>query len=384
MYGERKVYGMDEAVSASLLQYGPGSPSGRDKLLPQVTCVPEGSRKPHMSTSALRAIPQANDPATPAGTPGPATHMTLVENPPAPKPVRKPARRSHADAIAIAISCAAPLVLTAWGWSYYGQSFAGRLRNPLHALLKPSGPVGLALGAAGLALFLFMWLYPFRKSVKWLAWTGPLGSWMRVHVVAGLAIPLIVAVHAGWRFDGLIGLGYLSMFVVSLSGIVGRYLYVHIPRRRNGLEMSMEEVASERRAIITTIAAASGLVPAEVERRLAVDARPYEGLDPLRTLLRMVRDDLSRGRVLRQLQRELSAPRAGAAPLDGGQLRDTLRLARQELRLSQQVRMLEATRRVFGFWHVAHRPFAITALIAVIVHVVVAVMFGGVGLSLGH
>ena len=384
MYGEDKVYRRDEAVSASLLRGRPGSPSGRDKSLPQVTCVPEGSRILPMSTSALRATPQANDPGAPTGKPGPAAKMTLVEKAPAPKPVRKPAGRSHADAIAIVISCVAPLALTAWGWRYYALSFAGRLRSPLHALLKPSGPVGLALGVGGLALFLFMWLYPFRKSVKWLAWTGPLGAWMRVHVVAGLAIPLIVAVHAGWRFDGLIGLGYLSMFVVSLSGIVGRYLYIHIPRRRNGLEMSMEEVANERRTIITTIAAASGLVPAEVERRLAVDARPYEGLDPLRTLLRMVRDDFSRGRVLRELQRELSAPRAGGTPLDSGQLRETLRLARQELRLSQQVRMLEATRRVFGFWHVAHRPFAITALIAVVVHVVVAVMFGGVSLTLGR
>jgi hypothetical protein len=337
-----------------------------------------------VSTAAVRAVPQADAPGRAPVAGGPAVPMTLVEKLPAAKPLQRTAGRSPADAVAIALSCLAPLALTAWGWCYYALSPAGRLRHPLHGLLSPSGPVGLGLGVAGLVLFLFMWLYPFRKSVKWLAWTGPLGAWMRVHVVAGLAIPLIVAVHAGWRFDGLIGLGYLSMFVVSLSGIVGRYLYIHIPRSRNGLEMSMEEVASERRTLLTTIAAASGLVPAEVERRLEVDARPYAGLDPLRTLLRMVGDDLARGRKLRELQRELSRPRAGVAPLDRKALRETMRLARHELRLSQQVRMLEATRRVFGYWHVAHRPFAITALIAVVVHVVVAVLFGGVGLAQGH
>jgi hypothetical protein len=296
----------------------------------------------------------------------------------------RPARRSHSDAIAIAVSCLLPLGVTAWGWSYYSVPLAGRLRHPLHSLLKPSGPVGLALGVLGLALFLFMWLYPLRKAVKWLAWTGQLGAWMRVHVVAGLAIPVIVAVHAGWRFDGLIGMGYLSMFVVSLSGIVGRYLYVHIPRSRNGLEMTMEEVGGERRTLITDIAAASGLVPAEVERRLAVDPRPYAGLDPVRTLWRMFRDDLARGRMLRELQRELAKPQPGCSPLDRSQLRDTMKLARREMALTQQVRMLEATRRVFGFWHVAHRPFAITALIAVLIHVVVAVVVGGIGLPIGR
>lgn len=272
-----------------------------------------------------------------------------------------------------------PLAITLWGADYYFASRAVRLRHPLHALLKPSGTVGLTLGILGLALFLFMWLYPMRKKFKALAWTGTLGNWMRIHIVAGLAIPLIVAVHAGWRFDGLIGLGYLSMFVVSLSGVVGRYLYVHIPRSRNGLELSMEEVSGERRALITTLSAASGMVPADVERRLAMDARPYDGLDPLRTIGRMIEDDLSRGRLLKQLERDLRGPRPGRVPLTGHELRDMLRLARREMSLSQQVRMLDGTRKVFGYWHVAHRPFAITAFLAVIVHVIVAVTFGGIG-----
>jgi hypothetical protein len=326
------------------------------------------------SNAAIRAL----SPADPSG-PGPAAPVLRAVAPAAP---RRAGQRG--DVVAIVLSCLAPLALTAWGWRYYSLSFAGRLRHPLHGLLKPSGPVGLGLGIAGLALFLFMWLYPFRKAARWLAWTGPVGSWMRVHVVAGLAIPLIVAVHAGWRFDGLIGLGYLSMFVVSLSGIVGRYLHVHIPRSRNGLEMSMEEVGGERRALITNIAAATGLVPVEVERRLAVDTRSYAGLDPVRTLWRMFQDDLARSRTLRQLERELARPRSGAAALSRHELRETLKLARRELALSQQVRMLEATRRVFGYWHVAHRPFAITALVAVLVHVVVAVVIGGVGFHPGH
>ena len=44
--------------------------------------------------------------------------------------------------------------------------------------------------------------------------------------------------------------------------------------------------------------------------------------------------------------------------------------------LTQQARMLEATRGIFRFWHVAHRPFAIAALVAVMVHVGVVVAMG--------
>ena len=288
-------------------------------------------------------------------------------------------RRGRADFWAVLALLAPPVAITAWGWRYYTLAPAGRLRHPLHALLKPSGPIGLWLGVAGLALFLFMWAYAIRKSARWLSWTGAIGSWLRVHIVIGLALPVIVAVHAGWRFDGLIGLGYLSMFVVALSGIVGRYLYTHIPRRRNGVEMSIEDVSQERRTLLTHIAAVTGLEPMAVERALAVDPAPYQGLDPIRTVMRLIRDDFQRGRMIRQLREQWSRPRPDTRPLDDQALDDTLRLARREIRLQQEVHVLDAARRLFGAWHVFHRPFAATALIAVLVHVVVAIWVGGVG-----
>lgn len=294
-------------------------------------------------------------------------------------PSSTPVRRVADDFWPLAALLGLPLGLTLCYLPYYLMPPAARLRSPLHALLKPGANVGLALGLFGLALFLFMWLYPLRKQVRWLAWTGPLGAWMRIHTLAGLALPVLVAVHAGWRFDGLIGLGYLSMVVVSLSGLVGRYLYVRIPRSRSGLELSLEDVSGERRALLTRIAAATGLEPVAVERSLGLDPRPYEGLDPLRTLVRMAKDDWARGSTLRKLRREWSTPRPGRRPLGRRELGETLKLARREMTLSQQMRMLDATRRVFGYWHIAHRPFAITALIAVLVHVVVAIVVGGVG-----
>jgi hypothetical protein len=170
------------------------------------------------------------------------------------------------------------------------------------------------------------------------------------------------------------------MVVVCLSGLVGRYLYAHIPRHRNGVELGREEVASERRALLTRIAAATGLSPADVERALALDTRPYAGLDPVRTVARMIRDDWARVRTLRRLRREWSRTVSGRH-LGAEATAETLRLARREMALHQQSRVLETTQRLFGYWHVAHRPFAVTALAAVLVHVVVAMVIGGVGLG---
>ena len=60
-------------------------------------------------------------------------------------------------------------------------------------------------------------------------------------------------------------------------------------------------------------------------------------------------------------------------------LDEAVRLASREMSLTQQSRMLDATHRVFRFWHVAHRPFAITALLAVAIHVAVVFAVGAVG-----
>lgn len=300
-------------------------------------------------------------------------------------PVRAEApaeRRDPAMGWPLFVLVAIPALVTAWGVPYYVATDAQRLRHALHPLLKSSGTLGLGFGVVALLLFVFMWLYPLRKQAKWLAWTGSVGTWMDVHIVMGLAVPGIAAVHAGWRFDGLIGLGYFAMLIVSLSGIVGRYLYTHIPRSRNGLELSLEEVGGERRALLTNLAIATGMTPQEAERALALDPRPYANLGLVRTFLRLAADDWTRWRTLARLKREWSRRRGEAPALMGEQLQTALKLARREMSLTQQVRMLEATRQVFQWWHVAHRPFALTALFAVFVHVVVAVWVGGVNLGL--
>ncbi len=299
---------------------------------------------------------------------------------PAPGNDNKKTRAVLTDRILLACLLAVPIGVTAWFLPYYLLDRGGRVRSPLDPLLNPARPVGLAFGVAGLSLFLFMWLYPMRKRVRVMHSLGGVGTWLRIHVVVGLALPVIVAVHAGWRFHGLIGLGYFAMLLVSLSGVVGRYLYSHIPRHRNGLELTRDEVANERRALLTRIAAEAGLNPVEVEFALSTGPARAGRTGLGRVFLQMVTDDLARRRALRRIRRRWMQPRPGAAAPDPKALKGTMKLARREIKLDQQVRMLDATHRIFRWWHVAHLPVALTAVLAVLVHVVVALVVGGVRL----
>lgn len=262
------------------------------------------------------------------------------------------------------------------GAPYYALPMAERVRHALHPWLRPSGYVGQSAGIMALAIFVFLWLYPLRKKFRWLAFTGALSRWLDVHVLAALSLPLLVAIHAAWRFTGVIGLGFWSMMVVWMSGIVGRYIYARIPRGRQGVELTMDEIAGRRKALLEQIARESSLDLSLVETTLAAGRGPTTGLGIWGTLMRMLADDLARRRAARRLRRLWTARDARRGKVGRDSIRTVLRLARQEMALAQQARMLDATQQVFRFWHVFHRPVAIAALLAVLVHVTVVVALG--------
>ena len=281
-------------------------------------------------------------------------------------------RPLHGATILVATLLAGVLVI---GQPYYGLPVAERVRHPFHPWLRPSGYVGQTAGIVALAIFIFLWLYPLRKKYRRLAFTGAVARWLDVHVAAALVLPLLVTIHAGWRFGGVIGLGFWAMMVVWSSGVIGRYIYARIPRSRSGVELDRNEIAAERQRLLEQIASETGLDAGLVERTLATDAPPA-GLGAMATLRRMIADDRARRRAARRL-RELCATRsAGGRGQQGRNVRRAVALARQEMALTQQARLLDATHDLFRYWHVAHRPVAIAALVAVLVHVGVVMAVG--------
>jgi hypothetical protein len=265
--------------------------------------------------------------------------------------------------------------LSIWGSGYYFASPQDRVRHPLHHLLRPSGLVGQTAGILTFLGFLFLWLYPLRKRIGARRGFGPLPKWLDVHIVVGLTICLFGAVHSAWRFDGIIGLGWWAMFVVALSGVVGRYVYVHIPRGRNGLELSAEELAQQRRQLLMELAGITGLQEELVASELAADP-PRAGLSVIGGLVQMIRDDFSRRLAVRRLRRRCKELVAEGADFDPHALDRIADLARHQMSLAQQARLLDRTQSIFRYWHVFHRPVALTALLAVVVHVVVVVVLG--------
>jgi hypothetical protein len=332
----------------------------------------------------LAAPHAAPAPRAPRRTPLHSLDGGLVSKVPAParKAVRAPAAKKTRPRIdvwrtIVMVALCSPLVaINVMGARYYLAPQASRVRDELHPWLRPSGYIGQSAGIVSLLIFVFLWLYPLRKKWKALAFTGSIGKWLDVHVTAALILPLLLAIHAAWHSDGVIGLGLIAMLVVIASGVVGRYLYTRIPRAKSGVELTREEVAVQRRELVEHLAEVTGLDEDAVERALDLEPEATGHESPLSVIWHLLTNDLTRWRRMRTLRQRWTALAPGQRPLNRKALGEAVRIAGREISLAQQTRMLDATQRVFRYWHVAHRPFAITALVAVVIHVVVVVAIG--------
>ncbi len=94
--------------------------------------------------------------------------------------------------------------------------------------------LGFIYGVIGSIAILFLMFYFFRKRwYRFMAY-GTLQAWLSFHFYVGLLTLFIIPMHAGLRlkFDfDIHTLAFVLMALVVLSGLVGAYLYLSIPKQ---------------------------------------------------------------------------------------------------------------------------------------------------------
>ena len=251
------------------------------------------------------------------------------------------------------------------GRSYYGTALRVRGYAPEHGLLRPSGQAGIAFGIVGLGLIGVTLIYAIRKKLRPKA-GGRLKIWLEVHIFCGIVGPALITLHTSFKFNGLISVAYWSMVVVVLSGFVGRYLYVRIPKTLRGVELSAADLEARVAEIRETLSAA-GLPPVELAR-LEGGGRARK---PPALLPGLLFGDLSGWLRSRRLGHRLRAAGAGAALAT-----ETVALVAEREALQRRIALLGRTKKLFDLWHVLHKPLVYVMLAIAALHVFVAVYFG--------
>lgn len=268
------------------------------------------------------------------------------------------------------ISGAVAIGVTVWvlvaldGWSYYGTPLNVRGYSAAHPLLRPSGPVGQTLGVAGAALMLVPFVYMVRKRFSRKRSGANLKRWLEVHIFCGIVGPVLVTLHTAFKFNGIVSAAYWSMVLVALSGFVGRYLYVRIPRTIRGVELSQGELNERSSALRDELQWTAGPGVLDALDRIEADIaarRPswFSG-----------RGDAAVRQAIAEAGSRLAATTEPAA------VAAAVALFEERARLQQRRHALAATKRLFDLWHVFHLPLVWVMFAIVSLHVAVALYLG--------
>ncbi|MCB0695203.1 MAG: hypothetical protein KDC19_13250 [Saprospiraceae bacterium] len=256
------------------------------------------------------------------------------------------------------------------GFQYYSTSLEERFYHPHHDWFKPSGAFGHGLGIFGTLLILIgVFGYIARKRYLFLARFGRLKYWLEFHIFLCTLGPIMILFHTAFKFGGIVSISFWSMVAVVASGVIGRFIYIQIPRTIEGRELSLGEIRAMQLDLAGTLRELFSMDERQVDQLVATTrSAEIASQNILVRYWQTHRDDRRRLRTARGILRE--------AGLDRQAIRQVTGLIKSEIRINHRIERLQTMVKLFKYWHVAHLPFALIMLIIMVIHVVVTLLFG--------
>jgi hypothetical protein len=160
------------------------------------------------------------------------------------------------------------------------------------------------------------------------------------------------------------------MVAVVLSGVIGRYIYLQIPRTIEGREMNLSEINHIKDELNKKLVTVYSIDEQALQEILnAVKKRPDRSGDS------MVKRSIEKFNFERRTMREVKTILT-QNKVSGKGYKEVVKLIKDEIILNRKIDRLISMQNLFRYWHVAHLPFALLMLIIMLIHVGVAYAFG--------
>ncbi|MDD2797761.1 MAG: hypothetical protein PHV20_04130 [Bacteroidales bacterium] len=238
---------------------------------------------------------------------------------------------------------AAIVIIGYWGYSYFNTPIEERFFHPNYAMFKPSGLLGHGLGIVGtLMIIIGLFSYMARKYMRSLSRLGLLKHWLEFHIFMCTLGPVLILYHTSFKFGGIVSVSFWSMVVVWASGVIGRFIYLQIPRSIEGRELSLQELEGMQDEFVLVL-----------KNKYNIDIEAFK--------------DVKSSEISNILK---------SKNVSSSELKQVKRLIKNQNRLAKRIERLATMQNIFRYWHVAHLPFALIMLIIMVIHVVVTLTLG--------
>ena len=160
------------------------------------------------------------------------------------------------------------------------------------------------------------------------------------------------------------------MIAVVVSGIIGRFIYIQIPRTIEGRELSLNEVKDLKGDLKTSLKEMDSL-----------DESTYvKILDTLKQDNTISNESFFKKWWTKRKQDYQTIRKLKAALKQSHIKKETqqsiLSMIKNEISLNHKIERLLTMQTLFKYWHVAHLPFALIMAIILIIHVAITLSFG--------
>lgn len=265
-------------------------------------------------------------------------------------------------------------------WLVLGSGLAIGL--PIYFTWHPYSPkafVPLVLGIVGsVMMVLGAFLYALRKRVKVLRNMGRMSFWLDAHITLCILGPLLVVYHTAFAVKSPnAAVAFYAMLIVVASGVVGRYIYRHFQFSISGEQTTLREMTQEVDQLDRKIAehfsdakTILGTISTFFNIREKQKTR-----GPLGSLHLIVRLDWLEIKLKRQVGVFIRSQKKKAPSI---RIQDLVLLEATLLKrisLEKKISTLEATSKLFAYWHKLHVPFIWILAFTLIVHVAAVLIF---------
>ena len=273
--------------------------------------------------------------------------------------------------ILTAITIITFILLAFNGADYYTTEIGDRHFHEQNELLKPTGFIGHGIGIAGSSFMVIgVFGYMARKRFRWLSRIGVLKHWLEFHIFLCTLGPILVLFHTSFKFGGIVAVSFWSMVAVVVSGIVGRFIYLQIPRTIEGREMSLNDLNMMETDLFTRLKDQF-----EINSEILVkinDALLQEiSTEGTNYIVRIINRFLFERKLIGQIKKELKQQN-----LSGKNFRKAVGIFKSKIILNRRIAWLSSMQNFLRYWHIIHLPFALVMLVIMIVHIAVALLFG--------
>lgn len=270
------------------------------------------------------------------------------------------------------IGIAITILLILNGIDYYLTPTSERFFHSQYDNLKPSGAIGHGLGIIGSLMMLGgVGIYMLRKRVKAFFRIGVLKYWLELHIFLCSVGPMTILFHTSFKFGGIVSVAFWSMVAVALSGVVGRFIYVQIPRTLQGNELSFKELNEMNRNLSQKLREQYSLeerLVKSIEGSAAIDMREL-GIGE--SVLVLLKDYWENFIYINKFKKEL-----GKTDISNTESKEIVKILKSKLSLSRKQSVLKSMQQLFKYWHIIHLPFALIMIIIMLMHVGVSIAFG--------